>query len=220
MFISWDFCIKILFCNHDFSPLNTFMWKGKDPGGPKTYGSYGSGQMRFRNTGYRSILHSYCCGQSYNSFNILQKPWFYIPLSLCWSRNHPGDRRRHHPANNHHRHRHRLTDPTHHHPHNHHHHRRCPCRLCFVLVHHPPMWRRLHRRQPLCWPLRQSPEYPARPRRSLARPGTTKHGVAWPLFGLCLLRIWWWPFPFLSDCCHPLKNQISIFKNLFKANWW
>ncbi len=34
----------MLFCNHYFSPLNTFMRKGKDPdpGGPKTCGS-GSG---------------------------------------------------------------------------------------------------------------------------------------------------------------------------------
>jgi hypothetical protein len=36
---SGKFSIKILFCNHYFSPLNTFMRKGKDPGGPKTYGS-------------------------------------------------------------------------------------------------------------------------------------------------------------------------------------
>jgi hypothetical protein len=35
--------IKILFCNHYFSPLNTFLRKGKDPEGPKTYGSYGPG---------------------------------------------------------------------------------------------------------------------------------------------------------------------------------
>ncbi len=47
---------KILFCNHYLNPLNTFMRKGKDlnpylwltdpdtnPGGPKTYGSYGPG---------------------------------------------------------------------------------------------------------------------------------------------------------------------------------
>jgi hypothetical protein len=48
------FCVKILFCKHYFSPLNTFMRKGKDPdpdpylwlmdsnpdpGGPKTSGS-------------------------------------------------------------------------------------------------------------------------------------------------------------------------------------
>jgi hypothetical protein len=25
------FCVKILFCRHFFSPLNTFMRKGKDP---------------------------------------------------------------------------------------------------------------------------------------------------------------------------------------------
>jgi hypothetical protein len=25
------FCVKILFCRHYFSPLNTFMRKGKDP---------------------------------------------------------------------------------------------------------------------------------------------------------------------------------------------
>ncbi len=41
------FCVKILFCRHYFSPLNTFMRKGKDPepdpGGPKTCGSCGSG---------------------------------------------------------------------------------------------------------------------------------------------------------------------------------
>ncbi len=50
-------CIKILFCKHYFSPLNTFMRKGKDPdlflwlirlinpdpGGPKTCRSRGSG---------------------------------------------------------------------------------------------------------------------------------------------------------------------------------
>jgi hypothetical protein len=29
------FCVKILFCRHYFSPLNTFMRKGKDPRGPK-----------------------------------------------------------------------------------------------------------------------------------------------------------------------------------------
>ncbi len=36
-----QFCFKILFCKHYFSPLNTFMRKGKDPdpGGPKTSGS-------------------------------------------------------------------------------------------------------------------------------------------------------------------------------------
>jgi len=26
-----NFCVKILFCKHYFSPLNTFMRKGKDP---------------------------------------------------------------------------------------------------------------------------------------------------------------------------------------------
>jgi hypothetical protein len=35
--------IKILFCNHYFGPLKTFMRKEKDPdadpGGPKTYGT-------------------------------------------------------------------------------------------------------------------------------------------------------------------------------------
>jgi len=51
-------CVKILFCRHYFSPLNTSMRKGKDPepdsvpylwlmdpdpGGPKTSGSCGSG---------------------------------------------------------------------------------------------------------------------------------------------------------------------------------
>ena len=29
-FFARKFCIKILFCNHYFSPLNTFMRKGKD----------------------------------------------------------------------------------------------------------------------------------------------------------------------------------------------
>jgi hypothetical protein len=199
--------------------------------------------MRNRISGFCIYYRKQCCGSGSASkciswfrnririkvmrtqFNpiaaLLLESEFYIPLSLCWSRNHPCDRRSHHPANNHHHcHRHRLTDPTHHHP-PHNHHRRCPCRrLCFFgPVLHPPMRKQLHRRrrQPLCWP-RQSPEYQAGPRRSLARPGRTRHGVAWPLFGLCLLRIWWWPFPFLSDCCHLLKNQISIFKNLFKAN--
>jgi hypothetical protein len=41
------YCFKDnkLFCKHYFNPLNTFMRKGKDPdpGGPKTYGSGGSG---------------------------------------------------------------------------------------------------------------------------------------------------------------------------------
>ncbi len=50
------FCVKMLFCRHYFSLLNTFMRKGKDtdpdpylwlmdpdPGGPKTCGSFGSG---------------------------------------------------------------------------------------------------------------------------------------------------------------------------------
>jgi hypothetical protein len=50
------FCVKILFCRHYFSPLNTFMRKRKDSdpnlllmdpdpdqGGPKTYGSCGCG---------------------------------------------------------------------------------------------------------------------------------------------------------------------------------
>ncbi len=54
------FCVKILFCRHSFSPLNTFMKKGKDPESdpgpdpyiwlmdpdpvrPKTSGSCGSG---------------------------------------------------------------------------------------------------------------------------------------------------------------------------------
>ncbi len=46
------FCVNILFCKHYFSPLNTFLRKGKDPdpylwlmdpGGPKTCGSCGSG---------------------------------------------------------------------------------------------------------------------------------------------------------------------------------
>ncbi len=150
---------------------------------------------------------------------------FYIPLSLCWSRNHPGDRRRrsHHPANNHHHHRrrHRPTDPTHH-PHPHHNpHRRCPCRLCFfVPVLHPLMrWMRLRCRQPLYWP-RQSPEYPDGPRRFLARPVRTRHGVAWPLFGLCLLRIWW-PFPFLSDCCHLFRMKKNSNFHLWKfSSFW
>jgi hypothetical protein len=30
-FLARKFCIKINFCNHYFSPLNTFMRKGKDP---------------------------------------------------------------------------------------------------------------------------------------------------------------------------------------------
>ncbi len=47
-------CVKILFCTHYFSPLNTFMRKGKesdpylwltDPEGPKTCGSCGSGTL-------------------------------------------------------------------------------------------------------------------------------------------------------------------------------
>jgi hypothetical protein len=42
-FFLLKFCVKILFCKHYFSPLNTFMRKGKDPepdpGGPKTSGS-------------------------------------------------------------------------------------------------------------------------------------------------------------------------------------
>jgi hypothetical protein len=35
------FCVKISFCKHKFSPLNTFMKKGNDPdaGDPKTCGS-------------------------------------------------------------------------------------------------------------------------------------------------------------------------------------
>jgi hypothetical protein len=37
------FCVKILFCRHYFSLVNTFMRKGKDPGGPKTCGSCWSG---------------------------------------------------------------------------------------------------------------------------------------------------------------------------------
>ncbi len=46
------FCVKMLFCSHYFSPLNTFMRKGKDPdphlwlldpGGPNKRGSCGSG---------------------------------------------------------------------------------------------------------------------------------------------------------------------------------
>ncbi len=48
------FCVKILFCKHYFSLLNTFLRKGKDPdpflwltdpdpGDPKTCGSCGSG---------------------------------------------------------------------------------------------------------------------------------------------------------------------------------
>ncbi len=55
-FFAKIFCVKILFCKHYFSPLNTFMIKGKDPnpdpylwlidpdiGGPETCGSCGSG---------------------------------------------------------------------------------------------------------------------------------------------------------------------------------
>ncbi len=30
-FFAKKFCVKILFCKHYFSPLNTFMRKGKDP---------------------------------------------------------------------------------------------------------------------------------------------------------------------------------------------
>jgi hypothetical protein len=30
-FLSKNFCINILFCNHYFSPLNLFMKKGQDP---------------------------------------------------------------------------------------------------------------------------------------------------------------------------------------------
>jgi hypothetical protein len=63
-FLARNFCITIFFCNHYFSPLNTFMIKGQDPnpdsslrltnpdadpGGLKTYGS-GSGTLpRIRN---------------------------------------------------------------------------------------------------------------------------------------------------------------------------
>ena len=63
------FCVKILFCKHCFSPLNTFMRKGKDPNpylwlmdpdreGPKTCRSSGSQTLHL---GY--ILHNlplYC----------------------------------------------------------------------------------------------------------------------------------------------------------------
>ncbi len=52
------FCVKILFCSHYSSPLNTYLRKGKDPdpylwlmnpGGPKIYGT-GSGS--FPNTAF------------------------------------------------------------------------------------------------------------------------------------------------------------------------
>jgi hypothetical protein len=40
-FLQENFCIKILFCNYCiyFSTLNTLVRKGKDPRGPKSYGS-------------------------------------------------------------------------------------------------------------------------------------------------------------------------------------
>jgi hypothetical protein len=66
-FFVLKFCGKILFCKHYFSPLNTFMRKGKDPdpylclidpepdpGGQKTCES-GSG---IPNTGYRPINYT------------------------------------------------------------------------------------------------------------------------------------------------------------------
>ncbi len=34
-----NFCIKIFFCYYYFSPLKTFIRKGKNLGGPKTFGS-------------------------------------------------------------------------------------------------------------------------------------------------------------------------------------
>jgi hypothetical protein len=37
------FCVKILFCEHYFSPLNTVMRKGKDPL------TYRSGSVRLKN---------------------------------------------------------------------------------------------------------------------------------------------------------------------------
>jgi hypothetical protein len=36
------FCIKVLFCNHYFSPLNTFMRKGKDPDPDPYWGQTGT----------------------------------------------------------------------------------------------------------------------------------------------------------------------------------
>ncbi len=65
------FCVKILFCKHYFSQLNTFMRKGKDPdpylwlidqdpGGPKTNG-FGSGSgsptLIFRHTREREEVY-------------------------------------------------------------------------------------------------------------------------------------------------------------------
>ncbi len=48
-----NFCVKILFCRHYFSLLNTFMSKGKDPdpGGAKTCGS-----------GSPTLMVNYCKG--------------------------------------------------------------------------------------------------------------------------------------------------------------
>ncbi len=65
LFLQENCCIKILFSNHYFSPLNTFRRKGKDPyplsdpylwltdpdadpGGSKTNGSYGSETLSAR----------------------------------------------------------------------------------------------------------------------------------------------------------------------------
>ncbi len=80
------FCVKMLFCRHYFSSLNTFMRKGKDPhlllidpdpGGPKTCG-YGSGS----GSGSPTL------------FNIHEtEPWYHLfPVSLCENKLHTRDK--------------------------------------------------------------------------------------------------------------------------------
>jgi hypothetical protein len=67
IFFLLKFCVKILFCKHYFSPLNTFMRKGKDPepdpGGPKTSG------FRIPNTGSAAAQNKIFTGQSKAVFN-------------------------------------------------------------------------------------------------------------------------------------------------------
>ncbi len=56
-FLLLKFCVKILFCKHYFSPLNTFMRKGKDPD-PDSYLwlKNGSGSGRPKNIQIRSRI--------------------------------------------------------------------------------------------------------------------------------------------------------------------
>ncbi len=91
------FCVKILFCNHYFSQLNTFMRKGKDPdpdpylllidpdpGGPKACGSCGSGSSTLHSPN-QDTANDYEARQIFKSIPPLANP---LSFQVYQSANH------------------------------------------------------------------------------------------------------------------------------------